>query len=159
MRFIIRGIRAEEYPLLEDFLYYAIFVPEGQLPPPRSILEKDELRVYLDGFGTGWADIALVAESDGRVTGAVWVRDMHDYGHVEDGVPSFAISVLPDCRGCGVGTALMQAMLDVLKERGIERASLAVQKANYALRMYKALGFEIVDENEEEYIMVKDLNV
>ena len=28
--------------------------------------------------------------------------------------------------------------------------SLAVQKANYAVMMYKNVGFEIVDENEEE---------
>ena len=29
---------------------------------------------------------------------------------------------------------------------------LAVQKANYAVKMYQKAGFEIVDENEEEYI-------
>lgn len=34
------------------------------------------------------------------------------------------------------------------------KASLAVQKANYAVRMYKEVGFEIIDENDEEYIMV-----
>ena len=35
-----------------------------------------------------------------------------------------------------------------------KRASLAVQKANYAVKMYKNLGFDIVGENEEEYIMI-----
>ena len=35
-----------------------------------------------------------------------------------------------------------------------KKASLAVQKQNYAVKMYKNVGFEIVDENEEEYIMV-----
>lgn len=158
MNTLIREIRAEEYPLLNEFLYQAIFVPEGTLPPPRSILEKDELQVYVKDFGCGHADVGLVAESEGRVVGAVWVRDMDDYGHVEDGVPSFAISLLPEARGCGIGTALMRAMLSELRRRGFERASLAVQKANYALRMYLAVGFEIVDENDEEYIMVCKLN-
>ena len=32
----IRGLRAEETPLLETFLYEAIFIPEGVTPPPRS---------------------------------------------------------------------------------------------------------------------------
>lgn len=32
--------------------------------------------------------------------------------------------------------------------------ALAVQKMNYAVRMYKKVGFEIVDENDEEYIMI-----
>ena len=45
-------------------------------------------------------------------------------------------------------------MLDLLKENGYKRVSLAVQKANYAVRMYKKVGFEIVDENKEEFIMV-----
>ena len=38
-----------------------------------------------------------------------------------------------------------------------ERASLAVQKANYAVKMYKDVGFRTVDENAEEYIMVCNL--
>ena len=37
------------------------------------------------------------------------------------------------------------------KERGYQKTSLAVQKANYAVKMYKNVGFEIIDENEEEY--------
>ncbi len=45
-------------------------------------------------------------------------------------------------------------MLAELKCRGYKKTSLAVQKENYAVKMYKNVGFEIVDENEEEYIMV-----
>ena len=43
-------------------------------------------------------------------------------------------------------------VIENLKQRGYEQTSLAVQKANYAVGMYKKVGFEIVDENEEEYI-------
>ena len=49
---------------------------------------------------------------------------------------------------------LMYEMLNLLRKSGYKKASLAVQKANYAVKMYKKVGFEIVDENEEEYIMV-----
>ena len=48
----------------------------------------------------------------------------------------------------------MKEMLRILKDRGYKQASLAVQKANYAVRMYQKTGFEIVDENGEEYIML-----
>ena len=99
-------------------------------------------------------DICFVAEVSGKVVGAVWVRDMNDYGHIADGVPSFAISLYKEYRNSGIGTSLMETMLRELKNRGYERTSLAVQKANYAVRMYKKVGFEIVDENDEEYIMV-----
>ena len=149
--YVIRPLRRDETGLLKDFLYEAIFVPEGMEPPDRDILEKPELRVYTDGFGT------LVAESDGRVVGAVWTRIMDDYGHVDDETPSFAISLYRAYRGKGIGTAMMRDMLDLLRQQGYQKASLAVQKANYAVRMYRDVGFRTVDENEEEYIMVCEL--
>ena len=157
MDYTIREIKETEYPLLEDFLYEAIFVPEGVEPPPRSILDTPELQVYVSGFGAQEHDIALVAEMDHKVVGAVWVRIMNDYGHIDDRTPSFAISLYKEYRGRGIGTEMMRRMLEVLKSRGYEQASLAVQKANYAVKMYHSVGFEIVDENDEEYIMVNRL--
>ena len=99
-----------------------------------------------------------MVEIDKKVVGAVWVRVMNDYGHIEDGVPSFAISLYKEYRGFGIGTALMIKMLQELSIRGYEKASLAVQKSIYAVKMYKNVGFEIVDENEEEYIMLCVIN-
>ena len=151
---LIRELDFDEYDVLEDFLYEAIFVPEGVEKPSRDILEKPELRLYIDCFGFIEGDNCLVAEADGKIVGACWTRIMEDYGHVDNSTPSFAISLYPEYRGRGIGTKLMQEMLKLLKEQGYEKASLAVQKANYAVRMYKKVGFEIVDENEEEYIMV-----
>ena len=151
---LIRKLAADEIGLLRDFLYEAIFIPEGVDPPERDIVERPELKIYYDAFGSGPADHCLVAETGGRVIGAAWTRIMKDYGHVDDETPSFAISLLPEYRGRGIGTQMMRVMLSLLKECGYEQASLAVQKANYAVRMYKNVGFEIIDENEEEYIMI-----
>ena len=150
----IRALRDKEKELLRDFLYEAIFIPEGVEAPDRDIIEKPELRIYYEDFGKDTADHCLVAEDEGKVIGAVWTRIMNDYGHIDDKTPSFAISLYREYRGRGIGTKLMQEMLNLLKEKGYKRASLAVQKANYAVRMYRKVGFEIVDENEEEYIMV-----
>lgn len=154
MDYKIRRISEEEYGLLENFLYEAIFVPEGMAAPPRSIINQPELQVYITDFGKKDDDIGLVAEVDKKVVGAVWVRIMDDYGHIDNDTPSFAISLYEDYRGLGIGTALMKEMLRILKDKGYKQASLAVQKANYAVKMYKETGFEIVDENEEEYIML-----
>ncbi|MBP1585560.1 MAG: GNAT family N-acetyltransferase [Lachnospiraceae bacterium] len=153
----IRALRDKEKELLRDFLYEAIFIPEGVEAPDRDIIEKPELRIYYEDFGKDTADHCLVAEDEGKVIGAVWTRIMNDYGHIDDKTPSFAISLYREYRGRGIGTKLMQEMLNLLKEKGYKRASLAVQKANYAVRMYRKVGFEIVDENEEEYIMVCSL--
>ncbi|MCH5332375.1 MAG: GNAT family N-acetyltransferase [Agathobacter sp.] len=155
MDYKIREIKENEYPLLEDFLYEAIFIPEGVEPPPKSIVNEPELQVYIADFGTQTHDKALVAEIGNRVIGAVWVRIMNDYGHIDDRTPSFAISLYKEYRGRGIGTEMMKKMLAVLETCGYKQASLAVQKANYAVKMYFDVGFEIVDENAEEYIMVK----
>ncbi len=154
MNYKIRKILEGETSLLQDFSYEAIFVPKGMPAPPKSIINQPELQVYISDFGKKKDDIALVVEVDKKVVGAVWVRIMNDYGHIGNDAPSFAISLYKDYRGFGIGTDLMKEMLRILKDGGYKQASLAVQKANYAVRMYQKTGFEIVDENEEEYIML-----
>ena len=82
---------------------------------------------------------------------------MDDYGHIDGETPSLAVSLYKEYRGRGIGTALLREMLSLLKRKGYERVSLSVQKANYALKMYEKAGFEVVDETEEEYIMLRRL--
>ena len=154
---VLRELKGDETALLQEFLYEAIFIPEGVDPPAREIIEQPELRIYYENFGTGRADYCIVADADGKVVGAVWTRIMNDYGHVDDETPSFAISLHKEYRGKGIGTQMIQEMLSLLKKKGYSRASLAVQKANYAVRMYEKVGFKTVDENAEEYIMICEL--
>ena len=150
----IREIQKQEYPLLDNFLYEAIFIPKGIEPPPKTIITSPELQVYVERFGESKDDWGLVAEVGGKIVGAVWVRIMNDYGHIDDETPSLAISLYKEYRGFGIGTAMMKEILTLLKSYGYSRVSLSVQKANYATKMYLKIGFEIVKENEEEYIMV-----
>ena len=153
MDYRIREIRENEYCILSEFLYEAIFIPEGTEKPPKSIIEQPELQVYIADFGKS-DDWCLVAEVKEKIVGAVWVRIMNDYGHIDDETPSFAISLYEEYRDMGIGTVLMRDMLEFLKNKGYKQTSLSVQKANYAVRMYQKVGFEVIDENEEEYIMV-----
>jgi len=153
MDYQIREIQENEYPILSDFLYEAIFIPEGMAKPPKSIIEQPELQIYVADFGKE-DDWCLVAETKEKIVGAVWVRIMNDYGHVDDETPSFAISLYEGYRHLGIGTALMRTMLQLLKDKGYKQTSLSVQKANYAVDMYRKVGFEVVGENEDEYIMV-----
>ncbi len=154
MDYTIREIQKQEYPLLDHFLYEAIFVPEGIEPPSKTIITSPELQVYVEQFGESKDDWGFVAEVDGKIVGAVWVRIMNDYGHIDNETPSLAISLYKEYRGYGIGTALMKEILTLLKSHGYNRVSLSVQKANYAAKMYLKIGFETVKENEEEYIMV-----
>ncbi|MGN0449518.1 MAG: GNAT family N-acetyltransferase [Ruminococcus sp.] len=157
MDYTIREMRTDEYPLLDDFLYQAIFQPDTTNLAPKSIINKPELQVYIKDFGKQENDYCFCAEVDNRVVGAVWVRNINGYGSIDDVTVEFAFSVFDEYQNMGIGTALMKKMLEHLKELNYQKASLAVQKENYAVRMYQKVGFEIVDENEQEYIMIHRL--
>lgn len=153
-----RQIRPDEIPLLDDFLYEAIFIPDGVAAPPRFIIKNEDLQVYVRGFGRQPDDRCLVAECDGKIVGAVWTRLMNDYGHIADGIPSLAMSLYKEHRNKGIGTALLEQMLRLLRKDGYKQVSLSVQKANYAVKMYRKVGFAVLKETGEEYIMMCDLN-
>ena len=156
MNTIIRKIRPEEHGLLREFLYQAIYLPEGVVPPPRSVIDLPELQIYIADFGTQPGDHCLVAEVGEKVVGAAWCRIMEDYGHIDSSTPSLAISLLPEYRGRGIGTQLLNALLLLLRENGYQGASLSVQKENPALRLYQRVGFRIVSEKDTEYLMLWD---
>ena len=157
MKYTIREMTAQEYPLLNDFLYEAIFVPEGVEPPSKSIITAPELQVYVKGFGASKDDFALVAEVENKIIGAVWVRIMNDYGHIDDKTPSLAISLYKKYRGQGIGSSLIKEMLSLLQAHGYKRVSLSVQKANYATKLYQKIGFRIIKEIGDEWIMTYNL--
>ena len=150
----IRPLKSEEIPLLEEFLYQAIFIPSGLAPLPRSILKGPELEMYIKDFGQQPDDWALAAEVNGQLVGAVWVRIMKDYGYYDDQTPSLSISFLPEFRGQGLGQQLMTAMLDLLKAKGYPSVSLSVSKDNPAVRFYQRRGFVTVEEREDDYLML-----
>jgi ribosomal protein S18 acetylase RimI-like enzyme len=149
----IRTIKPDEISVLDDFLYEAIFQTNINNLAPKSIIEKPELQVYIKDFGKP-DDNCLVAVCDEKIVGAVWTRIIKGFGSVDENTPEFAISLYPEYRGRGIGTNLMREMLEMLRSKGYKQTSLAVQKENYAVKMYKAVGFEIVEELVEEYLML-----
>lgn len=158
MNLTIRKMHPNEYPLLKDFLYQAIYQPDKTNLAPKSIINNSKLQVYIKGFGTQKDDHCFCAEVDNRVVGAVWVRNINGYGSIDNVTVEFAISVFDKYQKMGIGTALMNRMLEHLKGLNYPKASLAVQKGNYAVRMYQKVGFEIACENEQEYIMIHRLS-
>jgi len=157
----IREITPADYPLLEDFLYNAIYIPPGEEWPPPEIIFEPEIYIYIKDFG-GKDDCGVVAAHDGNVVGMAWTRVIPAYGHIDDDTPELAISVLAEHRGQGVGAKMMVRLFELLIKRGYQRTSLSVQKDNPAVRFYQRLGYEITGEKpdhagHEDYIMIKVL--
>ncbi len=154
INYIIRPLQISENHLLKDFLYEAIYIPEGIEPPSKDVVDLPELKVYIENFGTKKDDYCLIAESDGNAVGAVWVRIMHDYGHIDDETPSLSISLYKKYRNKGIGSRLMKEMIKLLGSKGYKNVSLSVQKVNYAVNMYLKQGFKTIKETDEEFIML-----
>ncbi|MDR2886918.1 MAG: GNAT family N-acetyltransferase [Bacteroidales bacterium] len=154
----VRQIQTRDYPMLEEFLYHAIFVPAGTEPPPREIIFIPEIFIYIKDFG-GKDDCGAVAEHNGQIVGAAWTRIIPAYGYIDDRTPELAISILPAWRSQGIGGKLMTHLFDLLRERGYRQTSLSVQKENRAAQFYGRLGYRIIKYVEEhgDYLMVKDL--
>ena len=149
-------IKDSEYNLLKEFTYLAIFIPEGVEPLHFSVVNHPEIKMYYHDFGKS-DDLGVVAEYDNKVVGIAWVRIIPGYGHVDNKTPELSISVIPEYRNKGIGKLLLNNLFNLLVEEGYSKTSLSVQKANSAYHLYKKVGYRIIEEKEEDYIMLKEL--
>lgn len=160
-QYTIRQIRKEEIPLLDDFLYEAIYIPPDFVGTvPHDIIYKDEsVYSFIKDFGKFDDDYAFVAEVNGKIVGAVWSRTNEGYGNINSSIPHLAISLLKDFRSQGIGTAMMKHILHFLKGKGYTQVSLGVNKQNYAVNMYEKVGFRIIGDgaDDTEWLMLSTL--
>ena len=155
MELSINPLTADHLDLLKNMFYLSLYVPEGEPPFPRSIIEKPHLARYHSGWGRE-SDYGLVAMVRAAPIGATWRRffSQNDkgYGFVNDAMPEIGIALHPGHRGQGIGTILLQELLTALKQRNIPGASLSVDTRNRAVGLYEKLGF--VPHRVEGYAMV-----
>ena len=50
MDYLIRELKESEYPVLEEFLYQAIFQRDEKNPIPRSELTKPSINIYIRAY-------------------------------------------------------------------------------------------------------------
>lgn len=115
--FKIREIAPTEIPHLENFLYDAIFIPEGVKKPDKTIIKIPELDTYIKNFGKK-TDHCLVAEAEGILIGAVWSRIFPEnekgFGFVDSETPELCMSVIEKFRKNGIGTRLFKSIIEKL---------------------------------------------
>ncbi len=155
----IRPIGSEEIMLLTDFLYEAIYQPDGSPRVPRTVLQDPMIWAYIKDFGKHPGDLCFVAVSDSVIVGAAWSRIGCSYGKVDENTPKLAISIYPEYRRKGIGSRLLSTLLDNLAANDYHQVSLSVDKANFAVRLYRKLGFEAIEEREHDYLMLKRLEI
>jgi ribosomal protein S18 acetylase RimI-like enzyme len=153
----MRSLTPTDQSFLWEMLYQALYVSADQTPPPREVIYAPDLARYVEDWGRS-SDRGFVAIDDAteQAIGAVWLRcligENQGYGYVDDRTPELGIAVLPEYRGQGVGTALLNALVAV--ESG--PMSLSVAADNPAVRLYQRFGFAIVSESSGSLILKRD---
>ena len=158
---ILRPATAEDEEFLWQILYEAIYIPPEEDPPPVSILSDPEIARYLIDWGRAH-DLGWIAEEidGGEPLGAAWLRLWDDetqgYGFYHPDYPELTIALLPESRGQGIGTQLMERLIDDARREGYPGISLSVSCRNPAVRLYERLGFRVIREDDCSVLMVLD---
>lgn len=137
----LRTATVADEPFLWDMLYLALYVPPGEPALPRSVVSDPAISRYVQSWGTRCGDRGLIALIDAAPVGAAWLRlfpaSDPGYGFVDESTPEVSVAVLPDYRGKGIGSRLLQCLLE-----DIPAACLSCHAANPAWRLYQRLGFK-----------------
>lgn len=143
----IRPYTDADLPFLRDMSLAASYAGSETGPPPfEDALANPFFRAWFDDWPAREHDTALIAvAADGTSVGAAWYRcfpfENRSEGSVHPDIPEIGIGVRECCRGRGVGTALLRALMAQAKARGFARLSLGVDATNAARRLYARVGF------------------
>jgi ribosomal protein S18 acetylase RimI-like enzyme len=125
-----------------------------------DLLAEPGLAVYIAGWGRP-GDAGVVAELNGHRIGAAWYRRFssaaHGYGFLDAAIPELAIAVAACCRGRGVGSSLLDALVAHARAEGHAALSLSVEIDNPARRLYERAGFIQVGHVGNAWTMRLDL--
>jgi ribosomal protein S18 acetylase RimI-like enzyme len=148
-------------PFLRKMMYEAAaWNPDWPHEEVIEALSNPILARYIDGWRRP-GDAGVIAERAGEAVGAAWYRlftaDAPGYGFVDERTPELGLAVVPLYRRHGVGTALLDALIDRAREDGYPALSLSVEPSNRSRLMYERAGFEKVGEFGGSWTMRLDL--
>lgn len=127
-------------------LYESIYILENK-PQKEDLINSPNLKKYHEGWGRN-GDTALIAWNvNHQPVGAVWYRLFNEshkgYGYVDSKTPELGIAVTAQARGQGVGTLLMEKIIQQATCDGYKSISLSVDLENsHAIYIYRKVGFE-----------------
>ena len=156
-KIVVRRGGAQDVRFLRDMLHHAYYWKERA--PDTG---PGPVALYVKAWGRP-GDTAVIAIERGFPVGAAWYRlfgrDRPGYGFVDEQTPELAIAVVPNARGKGVGSALLDALLGRARAAGYPTISLSVDRANAAaIELYERHGFRQMEEDGDSVTMLAHLD-
>jgi ribosomal protein S18 acetylase RimI-like enzyme len=132
---------------LRDMLRHAYYWRERM---PHGPIDAPVQRYVLNWGRPG--DAAVIAIDDGNPVGAAWYRLFKEsergYGFVDEQTPELSIAIVPSKRGTGLGSELLDALLDRARTDGYEAITLSVEKDSPAVGLYERHGLQRLGEDD-----------
>lgn len=134
-------------------LHYAMRLDDVK----KSLTELPNLSIYHEFYGFTSKDLGLYALVDNQLSGAVWIRrlngDHGSNGYIDDNTPILNIAVLPEFRGKGIGSQMIEQLFI---EAGAlyENISVSVVQDSPAVHFYERHGFVLHDKSIVEQSFV-----
>jgi ribosomal protein S18 acetylase RimI-like enzyme len=153
---VLRRGGPQDVRFLRDMLHHAYYWKERA--PDTG---PGPVALYVKAWGRR-GDTAVIALDKGFPVGAAWYRLFErarpGYGFVDEQTPELAIAVVPNARGKGIGSALLDALLERARDDGHARISLSVDRANSgAIELYERHGFAPVGDDGDTTTMLAQL--
>lgn len=158
MSVAVRPAEATDAAFLAEMLVAAAFWrPDGPSGSVAEVVDRPELAHYVAGWPRA-GDLGVIALEGRQPVGAAWLRFFPDsdpgYGFLDEDTPELAMGVLKAWRAQGVGSRLLDELIDAARTRGLAAVSLSVEPDNHARRLYERVGFRRVGESSGSLTMV-----
>lgn len=147
---MIRRGNRQDVRFLKDMLRHAFYWRSG------GTVEDSSLWRYVAGWGRR-GDAAVIALEGGFPVGAAWfrlfARDEPGFGFVDEQTPEVSIAVVPSRRGHGIGSDLLDSLIEVAREQGYGALSLTVANESPAMHVFEKQGFEKMEQTDGSWTM------
>lgn len=161
---ILRKLQSSDFPFMRKMLYEAVFWRKtNNRPEFEEGLAYPDVAKALENYGKRDGDTAVIAEINSIPVGAAWFRYWNDdntiRGYINEDIPVAAIGVESYYRHQGIGTRMIEWLIEYAACHSINKISLAVSKDNYAINLYRQQGFKEYEDKGDWFIMVREVQV
>jgi GNAT superfamily N-acetyltransferase len=157
----IRPADADDAEFMTSMLIAAMNWSPEHTTSPAALLADPQVWQYIADWPQPDDRGLIAVDDDGRPSGACWLRyrpaNRPGFGFLAQDVPELTIGVRPDTRRTGIGRALLQAMADQARSRGVTALSLSVEHGNPAAHLYRSEGWRTVKAEPDADTMTLDL--
>jgi ribosomal protein S18 acetylase RimI-like enzyme len=161
MNVALRESHHSDLPFMKEMLYEAVFWREGAGKLSfEEAFALPEVHRSLADWGERDGDTAVIATMNSTPVGASWFRFWTDSnsinGYIDETMPVVVIGVHRDYRHQGIGSRMIEWLIDCAAGHSIERISLSVSKDNYAMNLYRQQGFQEYADKGSALLMVRN---